>query len=743
MFKHVLEQKKKMFSFIFVFMILLLLCSCKKQRDNYSNTYNMYEKVTVDDIYPADDKTICMILDCMNFGKMVYFEIDDNIENDGERKHFIYDINLGQRKELNGPTKWGDKISILPNNQILWVDLNGDTYIIDENGTVLQYTNLLDEIYEREANHNIDIYVDGIVAEYVSGDADYIYVLTTCYGKYSGRYELVLDYNLNLVNSEMNGAELLLERSGYKTRLYKQEKKKYMVWEYKPGTCEMKMVRKDKNQPIHMANSSVIFPGDDLYEYYFSEFNEETKTTNFVGVKNGESYKVFSFEQMGLSLENISYIVGDGQGGYFIGEYNQEEKCIQIISLKKSDQVNNYDVKNGKYTLVVGGVFIGEQIVQLVDGFNMQSDQYYIEIKDYMNDYDDYDDAIRNLNVDMISNSFCDGYFLNGLEVETYAEKGALMKLNDYFECNEIANVFTDQFYRLVTDKNGNIYYLIPCYKLKGLASKEGIDYGNLTDITDRLNENYVFSSYTENILFPTIIQYSGNQYIDIDKKESYILEDDFKDLLLLMKRQKEINKTLNNTVDRYSAGEAHTVSIDMSYPEWYFYYEYFIGRDYVSDFPGGMGLCLDASFYRIAISNKTDCKEGMYEFLNYVTNVETYKKYYKYEGFPVTEDSWVYLKERLLAKDDFYDSNGTYNYVNDIVLGTGDSQYVLEAGSINEEDFDRMRQKVEKAVYIKPIPEKYISIIVEEANYYFEGKISLEEAVHIIDNRIKTALEE
>ncbi len=740
---------KKNIRYFFLMYLLLLLCGCGEIEIKTAKEYNRFQKEIVAGIEPQNENVCRLETDFLNASSLIYHEV--YIKKDKDNKEytqsifFDYEIEDKEIIPINFQMENLLCVKILDNEKIIWINWNGDIAITEKNGEIVNQKNILN------IAENNNIHLDEHTYYSLTSlccDNQYIYIIgELTLGNSPVRFNCVTDQELNVLAVDTEKIVAAYEESK-EVVLLSRNKDNYEICVYDENAGEIKKTKGHSSKTTELYsyyNRNLI--GDTKFDRYiaFDPSEQGVFSPNLCGIKKGKIYNVFSYEKMGIDFSNIKYIASDNREGFIICLQGSNSKNLQLISLKPSENEMNYSLKNQKQVLTIGIADYWTEYEPYIAGFNMESDKFYIEVKDYIKEYGDYNDAVTHLNMDIIAGKACDAYFLNGLDVESYSEKGALLELKDYFDHRNKEGLedFTDTFYRLVTNQDGKIYYIIPCYKLMGLGGKEKIDFSDLSNIDAMLNENYVFSNDDTRVLLKRIIRYSGDRYIDIRNKKSNIMGEEFRSLLELLKKQNDWNHKSQEDMDRFCNNETYCVDVHILYPQWFFYFEEFLGQDFEALYPGGDGLCIDPMTFILGISSSCENPEGIYEFWDYIFSTAVYRKNFSYEGFPVLESIWEEKKKELLATERYYDCDGNLWEPYDIRLGSGQSEFVLKAGSISSEDFERMRKKAEEAIYVKPMPDKYVDIIIEEALEYVDGKKSLEETLYTIDNRVNIALSE
>lgn len=735
--------------------MIMLLQGCGNAVCKTAKEYNCFVK-TLESSIVASEEDVCRItVDYLNCEKMIYHEsvlVKD--ENNDEKEilfYYIYDLKTNERTKLDFVPAHESDVWIAPNNLLIWdIGWTDEFVVTREDGKFINSVDIYDILYRKGMQEQEQSSYGRWTTRNLCCDENYIYIYGWFFGDDDCKDSLcILDWKLNLVEhkevisggviEKTNGEVIFVSETETNVEIYKYD-------ENKKGLKKEKNSRADSWDLIPLSDKESV-SGDDKYERYFLLRPGQMLDypADFLGVRKEKTYSIFSYETMGIDYSMIKYIVSDQQGGFLLALQGNDKKKVELITLQPTNQEMNYAIKNGKKIITVGVADYWLDASSIASSYNMESDEYYVEVKNYTQEYSDYNEAITHLNLDIISGNACDAYFLNHLDINSYKEKGVLLELSDYFKHRKEAGLedFTDTFYRLVKDEEGNAFYIFPCYKLMGLSAKEKIDYNNMDVISRNLCENMAFSNSEATEIFSRLLRFSGTRYIDVQKKQSHIQEKEFASLLKLLMLQNEYNHAVGNQIERYSNGEIYSVDVQIAYPQWFFYYEKYLGNNFTASYPGGEDLCVDPMTYMIGVSKNCENPEAIYQFLDFLYTPAIYNWYFCYEGFPVLESIWQEWNKSLLATEPYYDSQGYYIQPYDITLGTGENAIVIKSGSLSQNDFDRMRKKAEQAVFIQPMPEKYIDIILSEVTPFLEGNASLEDTIKAMDYRVSLALEE
>ncbi len=279
-------------------------------------------------------------------------------------------------------------------------------------------------------------------------------------------------------------------------------------------------------------------------------------------------------------------------------------------------------------------------------------------------------------------------------------------------------------------------------YILSGMSSKEKIDFDDMEYMENLLGRDMVFNGLDCYSILHECLKYSGDKYIDLENGKSHVKEKPFRSRLQLLKKQKNLGIPATDSKSKYCSGEAISVDVQLLYPLVYLYYEELLGEGYQVSMSGTDGFVVDPNSTVLAMGKQDNRKEGVYDFLDFIYSPSVYERYFCYDGFPVLESGWDYWKA-ILTKDSFYDSAGQLVRAYDFEMGSNENKRIIKTGTYSLEQYEKMRMNINNAEYLKPLPQKYVDIVMEEAKMYFEGGKALDDTLDIIENKIYMCLEE
>lgn len=707
--------------------IIIIFNACGDIKYKTAKEYDQYDKEirTIDidlegnvNVYP------CVVTST----ELIYYEkqvINSGNEEELMRQFYLYDLLENRSQKMEGD--YGHP-NILDDNTILWVGNDLVVTLTDKLGDVICNLDMHDCIA------GLNEY--SVIWPKICVDDAFIY-LNVDYNNL-----VILNRELELMNTVPANQDLFFFQNGKNVLLSVD----YCCYEADSATGNLQKHNGYDDNLLMGISAAEKIPASNYDCYLYSRAKSAMYNIYehyFCGLKKGRIYEIFSYEQMGIDHLDICAISEDDADGFWICTKTSGMNNFEIVHLKRADEEKDHSIKNDKQILLLGTVQ-ETGLERAVSLFNKKSDSIYIEIKNYQAEYGDYQEAVRHMNLDMMSGEYCDLYSLCNINADDYVEKGIFLELSDYFEHrkNAQSDDFTPEFYSIARNQEGNIYILFTSYILTGVSSKETIDYNNWENVENMINPNMVFNGSDSLSILGQFLRYSGNRYIDLDNRVCKADDMAFRSLLEMLKRQEDMNVPFMDSKNKYALGEAVAVNVEILYPIWDLYYEELLGEGYQVTMPGHEGFVVDSMSSSFAICSKSTKLNEIYQFIDFLYSEPVYSSIFGYEGVPVTESGWEYWKN-VLTREHFYDALGNEMDAHDVSLGINESMRIIRTGTYDIEKYNKLRKKLAEASYIHPMPDKYLVIILEEVRLYFEGKKSIDDTLRIINNKVNQALQE
>ena len=153
-----------------------------------------------------------------------------------------------------------------------------------------------------------------------------------------------------------------------------------------------------------------------LNSYVWDEDTEEYSARLYC--LNDQQDPRLDFNSINITSNDADGIIAlDDKGFLQIGhEMGQESSFLAKYVL---------DIPTSKETIVLGGIYIDQEVVEQAYAFNNSNEEYEIQIKDYAAGNEDLglDEILNQLNADIVKGKQLDIISLESLPVETYMER--------------------------------------------------------------------------------------------------------------------------------------------------------------------------------------------------------------------------------------------------------------------------------------------------------------------------------
>ncbi|MBN1776305.1 MAG: extracellular solute-binding protein [Clostridiales bacterium] len=473
----------------------------------------------------------------------------------------------------------------------------------------------------------------------------------------------------------------------------------------------------------------------DMSKYYYSSWVPMTKD-KFINVSQNYNYDYMRSEE-------------------------QVPEPVKLVILTREKTNPNA----GKTILVLGGFGLSyrTELSAEIYNYNKTSTKYRIETKDYSDliDYseitgEDYDymkiyaKAVEQLYMDMINGdgpdilmsgdglTSLDRFESKGLLTDLYklAEKDETFKKEDYIQ--SVISLF---------ERDGKLYQFPTSFYMQGLVGptrfvgdRTGWTVDEFGEMVNNLPEGvYTLVNVQQSDLLVQSLMLSMGSFVDYAKNEVRFDSPEFYKLL-------EFAKTYGSDVVEnpkpFDAGYIEDGYID----EWelmnqgklalrmaYLYspsaiaetrYEFgepvtFVG--YPSSNKAGMSCSASQTY---AISSESPNQEAAWEFISYFIGKEAQMAMPEYSEAPIRVDALDAKIEKLLAPRE-------------------ENDYYWYGEQMTREDADQFLAMVESISTIAGADGEILSIVQEETPAYFKGLKSAEDVAKIIQDRVKTLVNE
>lgn len=493
---------------------------------------------------------------------------------------------------------------------------------------------------------------------------------------------------------------------------------------------EIDVAQKGRKDAVRLEKSGKLFDGDDEPEnivsvddgFLYCQGNEL-----FVYHYNTQkTEEIFSLSTYGIFSSDLLFLRKNGDVIEMIDNHEDSGN---------SDFISFAFGETEKKIVTLGSTLMLPYLERVVAEFNRYSSEYRVEIVDYVAKYED---AKEQLKLDLVSGKAPDIITVDGIDYETFSEKGVLADLYDFMkddeECSRemlvqsVAGAFEDQ---------GHLYRISPSFQLFSMwgygdvtGGRSGVTFEELFQMLEKsgkdLNSIGGFSE-DEPVLF-RLCMVSMDEFVDWEKGTCSFDGDYFKKVLSFAKEYTG-NYTGGYYSDRIKKREVvMSVGIISSVTDYQIQNELYGGNVAFVGYPVAEGSGTAAAFRgdTVAINAQKKDQTGAWEFVKFYL-----LHGYDGQGFPIIQEQFDRVLDAAMVEEG--DSKGSY-------YDGGESISVYAA---TRKDIDTVRRLVESAGTRCEWNSTIMNIINEEAEGYFSGQVDLDSTVKKIQNRASLYLQE
>lgn len=387
--------------------------------------------------------------------------------------------------------------------------------------------------------------------------------------------------------------------------------------------------------------------------------------------------------------------------------------------------------------LIYGTVSLSETMKERVVSFNKTNPDYYITVKEY--EGESISDRRLQLQAAVTSGNGPDILDLYTYCVENYvayAEKGYLEDLEPYLRREDFSDDIlwpVQELYRV----KGKLCMLTPHFTMQGLAinpkyAEEAEDWNYKTFVETAglaRGEHHIVEGGTAHSILVQLLPGMQGEFIDWEEKKAYFDTAEFISLLKLCKEcEKKSLVREGVSFDRLEyADQVMMIQLSMPDPGGYLAAHACYGENalpYGYPTTDGQVFLVNNAADACGICSQSENKEGAWEFLRTLFS-EDYQK--RMTGYSV---SWAVRESCWYEMWDSYRSGININGIN--------------AAPASKEEIERLADMILNGNLTANLMNYTIEkLVMEEADTYFEGDRTAEEAAGNIQNRVQLMLKE
>lgn len=537
------------------------------------------------------------------------------------------------------------------------------------------------------------------------------------------------------------------------------------------------------------SSINTIYNGSGDYLCYSSS------DTGIVGVRadNLQTESVLNLLNLGIDNSNINSMAVNDDGSFVTVSYDYSGMTARS-TLSLITPIDSSEVKEKK-VLTLGCFYIDWNIRSQIAEFNKTNEDYTIYATSYSesNDTSDYTAALTKFNNEILAGNVPDILLISsGMPYNSYASKGLFADLYEFMDKDDVYN--RDAFMPNVLkamEKDGKLYEITPSFTVQTYAAKKSL-VGDATSLTmDQANQILASmpegatltndsQTMTASNFLSTAITFSN--FVDYANATCNFDSPEFKAILETAKKYPaEIdydalyNDNPNYWMEQETACRENRALLYSVYFNDFSIYtntrDAYFGEDIsFVGFPGSGASNATGSVIstgsEIAVSSKSKYKDGAWEFIklvldnavgeqdsgNYGVAItsdasvaeaadEAVKRITsQYYGLPVVKSQLQALGQQATIPQTYTDTDGTVQQV-DNTYYVGNTE--VKVNLITQDEVNMLIDYFSTVDTIARYDESLTDIINEEANAYFKGTKSVDEAASLIQSRASIYLSE
>lgn len=630
--------------------------------------------------------------------------------------------------------------------------------------------------------YGLDMDTTGSVYIILADDSEnHIYFLTIdSEGKMIGNLDIVTTLPEGIYISGMSigsNGKVYLEDSQEEV-VYGLDKQGNFIGEYKleegnlwglpktnDGTVHLVTEKKNQlyvNRPIE--GEEILFQSQeqgiqvnqymDVYEGLENNFFVTT-TKGLLSYQLGEEMttQLVDWSLSGVDYQKIRYVgvmeEEEEQVITILSEIEYGSQTVEVYTFVKSDGSEN----ENRYLILATLGSVDSDLSKQIIAYNKLHPDFPIQTKTYLNN----EDGLRQLNTDLLAGNIIDMVNIKSLEQLTslsyYVEQGLLEDIGAWLESDETVDK-TDLLQSILEANkiDGVLYNLVPSFTIEtfsGAKSVVGDDFVWTMEEALETMKNYPESSMyafqsKEDFIYD-LCRYNGEYLINEEEgichfdSEEFIevlvyastLPDeigtiDWRDLVYqkksLLHQEKELTVNLRSYRDAKGLFKQGLFQDNFS----------FVGFPSMDESETNGSVFVN--IISIAMISTSSNKEVAWQFFQYLLS-DSYQKNesLKFNGFPIKKSILRSIMEDQLTNE----QNALSGFANSL------SGWKIRRGYATQEDIDTMTSFLHSINRLAWENNTIYNIVWEEAQYYFAGECTAEEAAQAMQSRVELYLME
>lgn len=470
-------------------------------------------------------------------------------------------------------------------------------------------------------------------------------------------------------------------------------------------------------------------------------------------LQDGSMQEELRWTESMINSSEVRYFIPLSDGN-FVAVLSQSGKPGKIAYLTKTPRS---EVPQKEKLVLATTAGYNTYLSELVNYFNSQSTDYYVEIKEYstqVTSAETYDQLKTEMVLDILSGDAPDILDAQAFDTSWLAAKGGIEDLTPWLENDpDLGNV---EFFESVLNMHsvdGKMYSITNYFRINTLAAKKE-DVGEISNMTleqfEKLAEEYSgeldFIGIRKESLPKTIVDADVSKWINWETGECNFDSEEFKEVLEFSKKygQESVEQAPDGPVVSMLESAYFFNALDYKALNIILGGEPVLVGYPVAEDSKSNGARLDC-VQKFMICANSDKKEGAWEFIKCFLMPEYYDLLLETQPdqmcFPSRIDIYNQVFDEWMATETITDENGVEKTVGKYEYNGMWWRFGREP--ITEEDRQVVTELIENASGGEGIRGDIWTILDEELAPYFLGQKSADEVAKIIQSRVQLYVNE
>ena len=475
---------------------------------------------------------------------------------------------------------------------------------------------------------------------------------------------------------------------------------------------------------VSIDNGFLCCLGNDLYEFHYDTQKSE---------------KVLSLSTYGIFLSDLLFLSKNGD-------------IIEMIDNHGNSGYSEYiSFRMGvteKQIIKLGVTMTAQDLEQTVAEFNRYNSEYIVEIEDYSIKEGNYDDALEQLKLDVVTGNAPDIIAVSGIDYNMFSDKGVLADLYEFMQEDE--QFKKDMLVQSVAEAyedGGHLYSIAPAFQLHSMwgyadvtGGRSGVTFRELFQVLTNSGKdlNAIAGFSADEPVLTRLCTVSMDEFVDWENGTCDFDGEYFKEVLTFAKEYRG-NYTGGTYSERIRNREVvMSVGIISSVADYQIQEELYGGEVGFIGYPvaEGSGTAIAFRGSAVAINAKQENQAGAWEFVKFYL-----LHGYDGQGFPIVKRQFDQVMAAAMEEDHIVTEDGRTEICPKGSYYIGEELILVYAAT--QEEVDVIVQLVESAENRFKPHWAIQSIINEEAAAYFSGQVDLDRTAEKIQNRVTVLLQE